>query len=62
MTTLSLTTTNFNSLPLVFKLDLISLCLKLIEIEGFKLIIDEVIIKDRDDFFDWQIKNKITFR
>ncbi len=61
MTTLNLTKQDFNSMPLELKHSLLSLCLSLVGKDNFQLIIDGATIKDRDDFFDWQVANlKLT--
>jgi hypothetical protein len=61
MTTLNLTTQDFNAMPLELRLSLLSLCLSLVGKDNFQLIIDNATIKDRDNFFDWKVANlKLT--
>jgi hypothetical protein len=43
------------------KMDIISFCLRILGNEHNSVVIDNVIIQNRDNFFNWQIENQIVF-
>jgi hypothetical protein len=60
MATIEFTYEYFKSLPEEVKLELLSLCLMLLGTDGAVIKIDNTIIKNRDDFFDWRVKTGIV--
>ena len=62
MTTFNLTKQDFNSMPLELRHLLFSLCISLIGSDAFSLVLDDRIIKDRDELFDWQVDNLKLFK
>lgn len=43
------------------KLDIISFCLRILRNEINSVVIDERIIKNRDELFNWQMDNQVVF-
>jgi hypothetical protein len=59
--TIKFSLNEFHVLSVDSKMDIISFCLRMLGNENNSVVIDNVIIQNRDDFFNWQIENQIVF-